>query len=63
MYTADMSTEERLISAARDLLWERGYVGTSPRAIQRHAEAGQGSMYHHFSGKHDLARQAIIPRC
>ncbi len=38
---------------------ERGYVATSPKAIQVHAGAGQGSMYHHFSGKADLARAAL----
>jgi TetR/AcrR family transcriptional regulator, transcriptional repressor for nem operon len=50
---------ERLIESARELLWERGYVGTSPRAIQQRAGAGQGSMYHHFSGKQDLAATAL----
>ncbi|MFE6489355.1 TetR/AcrR family transcriptional regulator [Streptomyces sp. NPDC057757] len=59
MYSAVMSTPERLIESTRDLLWERGYVGTSPRAIQEHAGAGQGSMYHHFKGKPDLALAAI----
>jgi AcrR family transcriptional regulator len=50
---------ERLIRSTQELLWERGYVGTSPKAIQLAAEAGQGSMYHHFSGKAELARTAI----
>ncbi|WP_307062803.1 MULTISPECIES: TetR/AcrR family transcriptional regulator [unclassified Streptomyces] len=54
-----MSTSERLIESTRDLLWERGYVGTSPRAILERAGAGQGSMYHHFKGKPDLALAAI----
>lgn len=54
-----MSTSERLIESTRELLWERGYVGTSPKAIQQRAGAGQGSMYHHFSGKPDLALAAI----
>jgi TetR/AcrR family transcriptional regulator, transcriptional repressor for nem operon len=54
-----MSTAERLIESTQDLLWERGYVGTSPKAIQQRAGAGQGSMYHHFSGKPDLALAAI----
>jgi TetR/AcrR family transcriptional repressor of nem operon len=54
-----MSTRERLIESARELLWERGYVGTSPKAIQQRAEAGQGSMYHHFTGKPDLALEAV----
>ncbi|MEU5275634.1 TetR/AcrR family transcriptional regulator [Streptomyces asoensis] len=54
-----MSTAERLIESTRELLWERGYVGTSPRAILERAGAGQGSMYHHFKGKPDLALAAI----
>jgi AcrR family transcriptional regulator len=54
-----MSTSERLIESTRDLLWERGYVGTSPRAILERAGTGQGSMYHHFKGKPDLALAAI----
>ncbi|WP_215910650.1 TetR/AcrR family transcriptional regulator [Streptomyces coffeae] len=54
-----MTTPERLIESTRELLWERGYVGTSPKAIQQRAGAGQGSMYHHFSGKPDLALTAI----
>ncbi len=54
-----MSSRERLIETTRALLWERGYVGTSPKAIQQHADAGQGSMYHHFTGKRDLALTAI----
>ncbi|MFH9070031.1 TetR/AcrR family transcriptional regulator [Streptomyces alboflavus] len=59
MYSRVMSTPERLIESTRELLWERGYVGTSPKAIQQHAGAGQGSMYHHFAGKPDLALAAI----
>ncbi|MFI1657202.1 TetR/AcrR family transcriptional regulator [Streptomyces sp. NPDC020472] len=61
MYSAvmSMSTSERLVEATRELLWERGYVGTSPKAVQQAADAGQGSMYHHFAGKHDLALAAI----
>ncbi|WP_030546283.1 TetR/AcrR family transcriptional regulator [Streptomyces exfoliatus] len=61
MYSAvmSMSTPERLIEATRELLWERGYVGTSPKAVQQAAGAGQGSMYHHFAGKQELALAAI----
>lgn len=54
-----MNTPERLIESTRELLWERGYVGTSPRAILERAGTGQGSMYHHFRGKPDLALAAI----
>jgi len=54
-----MGTRDQLIDSSRELLWERGYVGTSPKAIQQRAGAGQGSMYHHFTGKADLALAAI----
>ncbi|MFI5556309.1 TetR/AcrR family transcriptional regulator [Streptomyces sp. NPDC051738] len=59
MYSGGMSTSDRLIESTRELLWERGYVGTSPKAILERAGAGQGSMYHHFKGKPDLALAAI----
>lgn len=59
MYTPGVNTPEKLIEATRELLWERGYVGTSPRAIQQRAGVGQGSMYHHFSGKPALALAAV----
>ncbi|GAA2134862.1 TetR/AcrR family transcriptional regulator [Kitasatospora kazusensis] len=54
-----MTTQDRLIETTRELLWERGYVGTSPKAIQQRAGVGQGSMYHHFTGKPDLAATAL----
>lgn len=50
--------KERLIETTRQLLWDRGYLGTSPTAIQRRSGVGQGSMYHHFSGKPELALAA-----
>ncbi|MFJ8747224.1 TetR/AcrR family transcriptional regulator [Embleya sp. NPDC127516] len=53
------NTADLLIETTRDLLWERGYIGTSPKAIQQRAGVGQGSMYHHFTGKSDLALAAI----
>lgn len=59
MYTRSVDARERLIDSTRELLWERGYVGTSPKAIQQRSGAGQGSMYHHFHGKRDLALAAI----
>jgi TetR/AcrR family transcriptional regulator, transcriptional repressor for nem operon len=59
MYTDIMTAREPLIESTRELLWERGYVGTSPKAIQERSGAGQGSMYHHFRGKRDLALAAI----
>ncbi|MEV6932381.1 helix-turn-helix domain-containing protein [Dactylosporangium sp. NPDC051485] len=54
-----MNARERLVTSAQELLWERGYGGTSPKAVQERAGAGQGSMYHHFAGKADLAAAAL----
>jgi AcrR family transcriptional regulator len=59
LVSTSSNAEDRLIDSARELLWERGYVGTSPKAIQQRAGAGQGSMYHHFAGKADLALTAV----
>ncbi|MBV9417418.1 MAG: TetR/AcrR family transcriptional regulator [Solirubrobacterales bacterium] len=55
----DRDGRERLIEAAAQELWANGYAATSPADIQRVARAGQGSMYHHFAGKAELARAAI----
>ena len=55
----DRSSRDRLLDATRDLMWDRGYSATSPRAILAGAGVGQGSMYHHFSSKEDLAAQAL----
>jgi AcrR family transcriptional regulator len=54
-----MPARERLIEAAKELLWERGYEAMSPRAVQERSGAGQGSFYHHFAGKADLAVAAL----
>jgi AcrR family transcriptional regulator len=54
-----MTARERLVQSAQELLWERGYSATSPKAIQERAGAGQGSMYHHFTGKAELAAAAL----
>jgi AcrR family transcriptional regulator len=54
------TARDRLIDSTRELLWERGYAATSPRAILDRAGAGQGSMYHHFAGKEDLAAAAML---
>lgn len=59
MYGIGVDKREQLIESTRELLWERGYVGTSPKAIQERSGAGQGSMYHHFQGKSELALAAI----
>lgn len=54
-----MSTREHLITAAKELLWECGYEAMSPRIVQERSGAGQGSFYHHFASKADLATTAL----
>ncbi|HEY4466211.1 MAG TPA: TetR family transcriptional regulator [Klebsiella sp.] len=55
-----MKTKDALIKTMQELLWTRGYSNTSPKEIQQVSGVGQGSMYHHFKGKADLARQTIL---
>lgn len=47
-------TRERLIEAARELFWRKGYHGTSVSEILEEAEAHSGSLYHFFPTKQDL---------
>jgi TetR/AcrR family transcriptional regulator, transcriptional repressor for nem operon len=54
-----MTKYDDLIKATKTLLWEKGYDATSPRAIQALSNAGQGSFYHHFRSKKDLAATAM----
>src|SRR5438045_339726 len=53
------NTREHLVAATKELLWERGYEATSPRAILERSGAGQGSLYHHFNSKAQLAVAAL----
>lgn len=48
-----------LIDATKALLWERGFEAMSPKTILQQSGAGQGSLYHHFEGKRDLAAVAL----
>lgn len=54
-----VSSREKLIEAAKKLLWQQGYESTSPRDIMSESGVGQGSLYHHFEGKRDLAAAAL----
>src|SRR5882672_8039427 len=54
-----MKAKGELIKAAKKLMWERGYEATSPRDLLDESGAGQGSLYHHFKGKMDLASVAL----
>lgn len=54
-----MDSRELLVTSMSDLLWERGYADTSPRDVRERSGVGQGSMYHHFPTKRDLALAAL----
>lgn len=54
-----MSSRERLVATMSELMWERGYADTSPRDVRDRSGVGQGSMYHHFPTKRDLALAAL----
>ena len=54
-----MSKRNALIEATKALLAERGYESMSPTAILERSGAGQGSLYHHFRGKADIASTAL----
>lgn len=54
-----MSKRNDILDATKALFWEHGYEATSPRDIQETSGAGQGSFYHHFKSKRDLAYEAI----
>ena len=45
------------------LLLEKGLANTSPRDILDESHLGQGSLYHHFEGKEDLALHAVCFNC
>ncbi|MBL4900610.1 MAG: TetR/AcrR family transcriptional regulator [Colwellia sp.] len=52
---------ERILSSAVDLFLKNGFEATSPQAIYAASGVGQGSFYHHFSNKDDLAN-AVLER-
>lgn len=51
------------MAAMSELMWERGFAATSPREVRERAQVGQGSMYHHFPSKRDLALAALERNC
>jgi AcrR family transcriptional regulator len=53
------TARDRLVGAAQDLFAAQGVGATSPRAVLAASGVGQGSLYHHFPTKHDLAVAAI----
>jgi len=54
-----ISGREKLISAASELFWTNGYESTSPHDLYNFSGVGQGSFYHHFTGKLGLLNEVL----
>jgi AcrR family transcriptional regulator len=52
-------TRQAILDAAKKLLWLQGFEAMSPRDVMDESGAGQGSLYHHFRSKKDLAAAAL----
>ena len=54
-------TYRELLSAFRDLMFERGYSRLTVRAIIGRANVGRSTFYEHFRNKEDVLRESIAP--
>jgi len=48
------TTRDRIVEAARELFWRKGYGSTSIADILETAEVNSGSLYYFFKGKQEL---------
>ncbi len=48
------ATRTRIVRAAMELFWEKGYQSTSVADLLQRAEVHSGSLYHFFPGKQDV---------
>lgn len=56
---ATAETRQRLVVAALELFWEKGYGSTSIADILGRASANAGSLYHFFPTKQDLLLEVL----
>src|SRR5689334_5110829 len=54
MASAEHETRERLLRAAMQLFWQKGYGSTSVADVLQRAGVNSGSLYHFFAGKQEL---------
>lgn len=52
-------TRQKLVDATIDLLWERGYQGSSIAAISARAGVTHGAHLHHFGTREDLLTASV----
>src|SRR4029453_17175780 len=55
---ADVSTRDRLLTAAYELLITNGYQASTLQAVARRAGLTTGAIYAHFGGKQELMAHA-----
>ena len=55
MQTAPVATVQRILAAALPLFLAHGYAGASLEQVRREAGVSNGSLYHHFPRRADLA--------
>jgi len=61
MKTSTISTREKLITAAAELMESRGYYGMGINELLKACDVPKGSLYHHFpGGKNELIKEAIV---
>src|SRR5918911_3841008 len=53
------STPERIVTAALPLFVAHGYAGASLEQVRRDAGVSNGSLYHHFPRRADLAARLL----
>jgi AcrR family transcriptional regulator len=52
--TTGRDTRTKIVQAAMELFWEKGYGSTSIADILSRSQVNSGSLYHYFPGKQDL---------
>ena len=52
-------TRERIVFAAMQLFWQKGYGSTSVADVLQAAGVNSGSLYHFFPGKQDLLLEVL----
>ena len=58
-----LETRQRIVLAAMELFWEKGYQSTSVADLLQRAGAHSGSLYHYFPGKQDVLIAVLDMYC
>lgn len=59
MAIKELSARDRILTAARELVADRGFASTSVDAVLQRAEASKGAFFHHFPSKGQLGRALV----